>query len=83
MHYNFDLCYLMQENTSLKTLYLVFVAAMVAFVKETVSEEVTGKCTNFQTVPGCGLKCSVSHITSMLQAATNSLNIANYNNQLK
>lgn len=39
----------------------------------------TGKCENFQAVPGCGLKCSVSNIEPMLQ---NSKIIAEeFNNQ--
>ncbi|XP_046684089.1 copper-transporting ATPase 1 isoform X3 [Homalodisca vitripennis] len=58
-------------------------SAMVTFVKETIRNEVTGRCTNFQTVPGCGLKCSVSHIAAMLQAASMSEKISNFNNQVR
>lgn len=61
----------------------VGVSAMVMFVKETTGEEVTGLCSNFQAVPGCGLKCSVSHISSMLKAASSSVNITNFNNQTR
>lgn len=46
--------------------------AIVKFLKEVVGDEWGGKCTDFQTVPGCGLKATVSHIESLLQAASSS-----------
>jgi len=58
-------------------------SAMVTFVKETINAEVTGRCTNFQSVPGCGLKCSVSHLGSMLRAASSSDKTVNFSNKAR
>ncbi|XP_054279544.1 copper-transporting ATPase 2 isoform X3 [Macrosteles quadrilineatus] len=58
-------------------------SAIVTFIKETINSEMSGRCSNFQSVPGCGLKCSVSHIASMLQAATTSEKTANFSNQAR
>ncbi|XP_034247401.1 copper-transporting ATPase 1 isoform X2 [Thrips palmi] len=55
-------------------------AAIVKFVKETFSVEISGKCSNFETVPGCGLKCTVSHLNSMLSAASTSTTLTAFNN---
>lgn len=56
-------------------------SAMVNFVKETLGCDISGKCTNFQAVPGCGLSCTVSHIQPMMQIARKSEKIINFNNQ--
>lgn len=42
-----------------------------------------GQCTNFQAVPGCGLKCKVSHLSAMMSHAVKSENIINFINQSK
>ncbi|XP_021371142.1 copper-transporting ATPase 1-like isoform X2 [Mizuhopecten yessoensis] len=41
-------------------------SAIVKYTKETMSVESLGKTTDFQAVPGCGLKCLVSHVESLL-----------------
>ncbi|XP_075232705.1 copper-transporting ATPase 1 isoform X2 [Lycorma delicatula] len=58
-------------------------SAIVKFVKETMTPDINGKCTNFQTVPGCGLKCIVSHIENMLSAGSKCENLINFNNQIR
>ncbi|XP_054001874.1 copper-transporting ATPase 1 isoform X3 [Hylaeus anthracinus] len=58
-------------------------SAIVRFVKETINSEATGKCSNFQAVAGCGLKCKVSHISTTLADASKSEKIINYVNQEK
>lgn len=54
-------------------------------MKDTIGSEVTGQCTNFQAVPGCGLKCKVSHLNAALNAALSdalkSEKLINYTNQ--
>ncbi|XP_076164002.1 copper-transporting ATPase 1 isoform X2 [Ptiloglossa arizonensis] len=58
-------------------------SAIVRYVKETIGSEATGKCSNFQAVAGCGLKCKVSHISITLADALKSEKINNYVNQAK
>ncbi|XP_076662962.1 copper-transporting ATPase 1 isoform X2 [Andrena cerasifolii] len=58
-------------------------SAIVRYVKDTIGSEATGKCSNFQAVPGCGLKCKVSHISNTFTDALKSENIINYVNQVK
>ncbi|KAF5291798.1 hypothetical protein FQA39_LY14286 [Lamprigera yunnana] len=47
-------------------------SAIVTFVKEALGTELTGLTDHFQAVPGCGLKCAISKITSMVNNAKNS-----------
>nr|XP_018917794.1 PREDICTED: copper-transporting ATPase 1 isoform X2 [Bemisia tabaci] len=56
-------------------------SAVVKFVKDALEIDIIGKCSNFQAVPGCGLKCVVSHIDDMVKAANNNEKIINYYNQ--
>ena len=58
----------------------MFVSAIVSFVKTTIGDQFSGKCDNFQAIPGCGLKCTVSHIDSVLDLALKSDKIKNYRN---
>ncbi|XP_023288027.1 copper-transporting ATPase 1 [Orussus abietinus] len=58
-------------------------SAIVRYVKETIGSEVNGECSNFQTVVGCGLKCKVSYLETMMSYALKSENIVNYINQMK
>ena len=60
-----------------------YVAAIVKYVKETIGSDVIAQCSNFQAIPGCGLKCSVSNIDSMLTYAAHSEKLFNYANQSK
>ncbi|KAL1117904.1 hypothetical protein AAG570_004217 [Ranatra chinensis] len=54
-------------------------SAIVGFIKSTIGD-IGGKCENFQAVPGCGLKCSVSHIEAMITEACKSESVINYRN---
>jgi len=60
-----------------------YVAAIVKYVKETIGSDVIAQCSNFQAIPGCGLKCSVSNIDCMLTYAAHSEKLVNYVNQSK
>ncbi|GLV37053.1 ATP7 [Carabus blaptoides fortunei] len=55
--------------------------AIVRFVQDTLASEITGKCTDFQSVPGCGIKCTVTHIDSLLAQAQRTETIINFTNQ--
>jgi hypothetical protein len=52
-------------------------------MKETIESDMVAQCSNFQAIPGCGLKCSVSNIDSMLAYAAHSEKLVNYANQSK
>lgn len=41
-------------------------AAITKFIKDATNTELMGEISNFQAVPGCGLKCEVSNIDGML-----------------
>uniref|UniRef100_T1JC88 P-type Cu(+) transporter n=1 Tax=Strigamia maritima TaxID=126957 RepID=T1JC88_STRMM len=43
--------------------------AITKFAKKILRTETMGTCSNFQSIPGCGLKCEVSNIEGMLQSA--------------
>ncbi|XP_066991020.2 copper-transporting ATPase 1 isoform X2 [Anabrus simplex] len=55
-------------------------SAIVKFVRETLDSEVTGKCSNFIAVPGCGLKCTVSNLDNMLSVATRAEKLMSFSN---
>ncbi|XP_048243847.1 copper-transporting ATPase 1-like isoform X3 [Haliotis rufescens] len=52
-------------------------AAIVKYAKKTLASEALGKVTDFQAVPGCGLKCKVSQIETLL----NNVDLAGVNNR--
>ncbi|XP_011311857.1 copper-transporting ATPase 1 isoform X2 [Fopius arisanus] len=56
-------------------------SAIVRFVKESIGTEASGRCSNFQAVAGCGLKCRVTHLDSVLSLVNKSNAILNYRNQ--
>ncbi|XP_033222074.1 copper-transporting ATPase 1 isoform X2 [Belonocnema kinseyi] len=58
-------------------------SAIVRYVKDTIGSEVSGQCSNFQAVAGCGLKCKVSHLTTTISWALKSEKIINYMNQTR
>ncbi|XP_072381614.1 copper-transporting ATPase 1 isoform X1 [Diabrotica undecimpunctata] len=42
--------------------------AIVKYVKDVLGTEQVGKSTNFQAVPGCGMKCTISHLADVLKS---------------
>ena len=54
--------------------------AIVKFVKSVIGSDIVGKCDDFQTVPGCGLRVTVSHVSGMLQSAASSPFMINLKN---
>lgn len=56
-----------------------FSSAIVNFIKDTVGD-ITGKCEGFEAVPGCGLRCSISSVESMVNYAAGSEKVINYKN---
>uniref|UniRef100_A0AAY4B993 P-type Cu(+) transporter n=1 Tax=Denticeps clupeoides TaxID=299321 RepID=A0AAY4B993_9TELE len=42
-------------------------AAITKFCKQELGTESLGACTDFQTVPGCGIRCQVSNVESVLK----------------
>ncbi|XP_066286595.1 copper-transporting ATPase 1-like [Branchiostoma lanceolatum] len=55
-------------------------SAIVKHVKEMLCVEALGKSSDFQAVPGCGLRCTVSSIESVLQASSQSVDSSNHSN---
>jgi len=52
-------------------------SAIVKYVKQTLKTENLGKVSDFQAVPGCGLKCTVSNVETLL----NTLDMEGVNNR--
>ncbi|XP_078602292.1 copper-transporting ATPase 1-like isoform X1 [Branchiostoma floridae x Branchiostoma japonicum] len=55
-------------------------SAIVKHVREMLCIESLGKASDFQAVPGCGLRCTVSGIESVLQASSQSVDSSNHSN---
>ncbi|XP_066255852.1 copper-transporting ATPase 1 isoform X2 [Euwallacea similis] len=53
-------------------------AAIMKYVKEVLGCEVNGCSTDFQAVPGCGLKCTVSDLGSTIKNAKNSSELSSF-----
>ncbi|XP_014204616.1 copper-transporting ATPase 1 [Copidosoma floridanum] len=58
-------------------------SAIVRYVKQVIETDLSGLCTNYQSVPGCGMKCKVSHITDTLTKIANSENLASFVKKLQ
>jgi hypothetical protein len=57
------------------------VAATVKWVKEVSGgSDALGKTENFQAVPGCGLRCRVSHLDQLEKRITQSEGMVNISN---
>lgn len=57
--------------------------AITKFVRDILEIESFGKCSNFTTVPGCGIKCNISHHGTALSKALASEKIINYENSYR
>ncbi|CAH1976988.1 unnamed protein product [Acanthoscelides obtectus] len=53
-------------------------SAIVRYVKEALDCEITGTSRNFQAVPGCGMKCTVANISSMVTKAKEKSEMSNF-----
>ncbi|XP_056645001.1 copper-transporting ATPase 1 isoform X1 [Diorhabda sublineata] len=56
--------------------------AITKYIKDVLGTDQTGKSTNFQAVPGCGMKCTVSNLVDVLNVArtTNNTELVNFTN---
>lgn len=52
-------------------------------MRDSFNCDITGKCGQFQTVPGCGLRCTVSYTENMMAQILGSEQIINFQNSLK
>lgn len=57
--------------------------AVVKFVKEVAEQNLFGKCDNFMSVPGCGIKCTITNIEPSLKKTEAYEKIINYKNTFK
>ena len=58
-------------------------SAIVHYVREVIETELSGRCTNYQAVPGCGMKCKISYISDTLVNVAKSTKIASFVNDLQ
>ncbi|XP_045469108.1 copper-transporting ATPase 1 isoform X3 [Harmonia axyridis] len=52
--------------------------AIIKYVKDVLNCDMTGFVSNFQSVPGCGLRCTVSSLSSMVNNAKNNRELAEF-----
>lgn len=58
-------------------------AAVVKYVNEFLQTNSLGTCSNFISVPGCGVRCTVSNIERSVSAASRSEKFINFENSYK
>lgn len=52
--------------------------AITKYIRETIGSELTATSQNFQAVPGCGLKCTVSNLANLVAKARSSPQLGNF-----
>lgn len=57
--------------------------AVVKYVNEFLQTNSLGTCSNFMSVPGCGIRCTVSNIEKSVSAASRSEKFINFENSYK
>ncbi|XP_053734827.1 copper-transporting ATPase 1 [Synchiropus splendidus] len=57
-------------------------AAITKYCKQELSTESLGTCTDFQAVPGCGIKCQVSNTETLLKQADSDSEDSNQRNSV-
>lgn len=58
-------------------------AAVVKYVNEFLQTNSLGTCSNFMSVPGCGIRCTVSNIEKSVATASRSEKFINFENSYK
>ena len=58
-------------------------SAVVKYVNEFLQTNSLGTCSNFMSVPGCGIRCTVSNIERSVAAASKSEKFINFENSYK
>ena len=58
-------------------------AAVVKYVNEFLQTNSLGTCSNFMSVPGCGIRCTVSNLERSVAAASRSEKFVNFENSYK
>lgn len=58
-------------------------SAIVHYVREVIETELSGRCTNYLSVPGCGMKCKISFISDTLKSVAKSTKITSFVNNLQ
>lgn len=58
-------------------------AAVVKYVNEFLQTNSLGTCSNFMSVPGCGIRCTVSNVEKAVSAASRSEKFVNFENSYK
>lgn len=57
-------------------------SAIVKYVCKAIGAEISGTSSNFQAVPGCGLRCTVSSLASMVNSAKNQTEFSTFLSQV-
>lgn len=57
--------------------------AIVHYVRQVIETELSGRCSHYQSVPGCGMKCRISFISDTLANAAKSSKITGFVNNLQ
>nr|CAI5868018.1 unnamed protein product [Callosobruchus analis] len=52
--------------------------AIVKYVKDALGSDITGTSKSFQAVPGCGMKCTVGNLSSMISRAKEKTEMRNF-----
>lgn len=52
--------------------------AIIKYVTSALDTTITGTSNNFQAVPGCGLRCNVSNLSSTIKNAKNNAELSNF-----
>lgn len=58
-------------------------SAVVKYVNEFLQTNSLGTCSNFMSIPGCGIRCTVSNIERSVAAASKSEKFVNFENSYK
>ncbi|XP_056393708.1 copper-transporting ATPase 1 isoform X2 [Hyla sarda] len=56
--------------------------AVTKHCKEVLNTQILGTCSDFQTVPGCGIRCKVSNIEHIFNSTNQTANVNNSKNAL-